>query len=282
MIGYLSIDFAAALHDIALTQSPLAPGRSPVRIRVRDAGAGPAIVFLHSGWGYGMYPFDRQAAALGDAHRIVIPDRSGYGGSTPIDDLPADFHHRAAAETLAVMDAIGLESPILWGHSDGAIVALLIGLEAPHSAAGLIVEATHLWKRKPASRAFFDAAMTNPDALGPGVAAILERDHGERWRDVIALHAKAWRQIADEAQAPDEDFYDGRLPSLTLPVLVVHGARDPRTEPRELDALTAALKARRARTDVLVPPEGGHSPHSERAAADAVASAASAFCDAVA
>jgi len=39
------------LHDIALTASPLAPGRSPVHIRVRDAGAGPPIVFLRSGWG---------------------------------------------------------------------------------------------------------------------------------------------------------------------------------------------------------------------------------------
>lgn len=280
MIRYLSIDFAAALHDIALTASPLAPGRSPVHIRVRDAGAGPPIVFLRSGWGYEIYPFDRQAAALG-GHRIVIPDRSGYGGSTPIDDLPSDFHKRAAAETIALMDAIGLDAPILWGHSDGAIIALRIGVDSPHRAAGLVVEAAHLWKKKPASRAFFDAAMASPDALGPVVAGALQHDHGKRWRDVIALHAKAWRQIADEAQSPDEDFYGGRLPSLTLPVLVVHGARDPRTEPHELDALTAALLGRTARTDVQILADGFHSPHSERGTADAVAATAAVFCSAV-
>jgi len=281
VIRYLSIDFAAALHDIALTASPLAPGRSPVRIRVRDAGAGPPIVFLHSGWGYEIYPFDRQAAALG-RRRIVIPDRSGYGGSTPIDDLPCDFHTRAAAETIAVMDAVGLDAPILWGHSDGAIIALLIGLDSPHRAAGLVVEAAHLWKKKPASRAFFDAAMTRPDALGAVVAGALQHDHGNRWRDVIALHAKAWSRIAAEARSPEEDFYGGRLPALTLPVLVVHGARDPRTEPLELDALTAALLGRTARTDVMILPDGFHSPHSEHGTADAVAAAASAFCSAVA
>src|SRR6266487_2327665 len=98
--------------------------------------------------------------------------------------------------------------------------------------------------------------MTAPDSLGPGVAKILARDHGDRWRDVIRLHAQAWRRIGDEA-APDEDFYGGRLDTLAVPVLVVHGARDPRTEPGELDALTSTLRRRsHAKTDVLILEQG--------------------------
>ena len=53
-----------------------------------------------------------------------------------------------------------------------------------------------------------------------------------------------------------------------MPTLVIHGARDPRTEPGELDALRAALGDASARFAIL--PEGGHSPHSERATADEV------------
>jgi pimeloyl-ACP methyl ester carboxylesterase len=52
---------------------------------------------------------------------------------------------------------------------------------------------------------------------------------------------------------------------------VIHGARDPRTEPGELEAMRAALIGGHdgsARFTVL--PEGGHSPHSERATADEV------------
>ena len=251
-------------------------------MRIRDGGRvdHPAIVFLHSGWGYEIYPFDRQAA-LGERFRTVMPDRTGYGASTPIDALPTDFHRRAAVETLAVIDALGLQSPILSGHSDGAIIALnmvLEGLATPDRVSGLVLEAAHYYKRKPSSRTFFEAAMTDPDSLGPSVAKILARDHGDRWRDVIRLHAQAWRRIGDEA-APDEDFYGGRLSTLTPPVLVVHGARDPRTEPGELDAFINELRRRsHAKTDVRILEQGWHSPHSERLNADEVTTAAGAFC----
>jgi pimeloyl-ACP methyl ester carboxylesterase len=270
------------LAHIALAHSPLAPGRSPVTTRIRDSGtAARSIVFLHSGWGYEIYPFDHVASVVGGRFRIVSPDRTGYGRSEPIDSLPADFHQRAAIETIAVIDALGLESPILWGHSDGAIIALLIGLATPARIAGVVVEATHLWKQKPASRAFFDQASANPDALGGSVAA-LQRDHGARWQTVIGMHARAWQTIGDEAASPTDDFYSGRLGDVAMPVLVVHGARDPRTEPGELDALTGALRWRSsARTDVLLLAEGGHSPHSERQTAETVAAAGARFCDAI-
>ena len=258
---------------IDLQSSPLAPGRSPVRISYRDSGDGPAIAFLHGGWGYEIYPFDRQIEALGSRHRIVIPDRSGYGGSGRIDVLPADFHRRAMEETRAFLDALGIERPILWGHSDGAIIALLLGLAAPDRIAGAIVEATHYYKYKPGSRAFFEGIIRNPQSLGGGVDAVMTRDHGEGWPALVDTHSRTWLRIAEEAASPVEDFYAGRLPDLRVPVLVIHGAQDPRTEPGELDALRAASP----RAEFVVRPEGGHSPHSERATADDVTRAAQSF-----
>src|SRR5262245_25701199 len=153
------------MADVLLDSSPLAPGRSGVRIHYRDVGDGPPIVILHGGWGYDAYPFDRQIAALAPRHRIVIPDRTGYGRSEPIDALATGFHQSAAEETLAVIEALQLDRPILWGHSDGAIVALLIGLQAPDRIAGAIVEATHYFRHKPASRPFFEAIVAKPRAV---------------------------------------------------------------------------------------------------------------------
>jgi pimeloyl-ACP methyl ester carboxylesterase len=259
---------------VDLSASPLAPGVSAVRIRYRDAGAGPPIVFLHGGWGYEIYPLDRQIEALTSQFRIVIPDRSGYGGSGSVETLPADFHHRAVAETRSFVHALGLDRPILWGHSDGAIIALLFALAAPDRITGVVAEATHYFKRKPASRAFFETMMENPTSLGAGVIASLERDHGERWRHVLELNARAWLQIADEAASDHEDLYGGRLHELPVPLLVVHGARDPRTEPGELDALRAALGPL---PQFAILDAGGHSPHSERATADDVTRLVQAF-----
>jgi pimeloyl-ACP methyl ester carboxylesterase len=252
---------------VELSSSALAPGVSPVRIHYRDVGAGRPLVILHGGWGYEIYPFDRQQQALATRHRIVIPDRTGYGGSRRLERQEVDFHRRAAAETLAVIEALGLERPVLWGHSDGAVIALLAGLAAPERLAGLIVEATHLFRSKPASREFFETMMADPDGLGARVTAVLAREHGDGWRDLIRANGVAWLRIADERPALGDDLYGGRLAGLQLPTLMIHGARDPRTEPGELDALRAAL-AGVARFEIL--PEGGHSPHSERATADEV------------
>ena len=262
----------------AIASSPLAPGVSPVRVYYRDVGSGRPLVVLHGGWGYEIYPFDRQIAVLDREHRFVIPDRTGYGRSGRLAAQDVDFHTRAAGETFALLDALGLERPVLWGHSDGAVIALRMALAAPERLMAIILEATHLYRSKPASREFFDTMMRNPDDLGERVADILVRDHGDSWRDIIRINGAAWRRIADERAAPDEDLYGGRLCDMRVPALVIHGARDPRTEPGELEALRTQL----AMAQFAVLADGAHSPHSERATADEATSVAREFLSRIA
>jgi len=280
---------------IDLPSSALAPGVSPVRVHYRDIGEGRPIVILHGGWGYEIYPFERQIAALAPRHRIVAPDRTGYGGSRRLLRQETDFHRRAAEETLAVIDALGLDRPIVWGHSDGAVIALMMGLARPARVGGVIVEATHLFRNKPASREFFETMMRDPDGLGDRVTGVLAREHGEHWRDLIRTNGDAWMRIADDPSAPDPDLYGGRLSELRVPALVIHGARDPRTEPGELEAICAALwrthgsapagggagaDPRVGPPQFAILPEGGHSPHSERATSDEVTHIAQNFISA--
>ena len=254
-----------------LASSALAPGVSPVRVYYRDAGAGPPIVILHGGWGYDIYPFERQIAALAPRYRVIAADRTGYGRSTRLERQATDFHRRAADETFAMIDALQLDRPIVWGHSDGAVIAFLMGLSDPDRLCGLIVEAAHFWRSKPGSREFFETMMRDPDGLGERVAGVLAREHGDGWRDLIRTNGDAWLRIAGDPLAPAPDLYGGRLGELRLPTLVIHGALDPRTEPGELDAMQAALnRSADALRQFAVLSEGGHSPHSERATADEV------------
>jgi pimeloyl-ACP methyl ester carboxylesterase len=265
---------------LALPSSALAPGTSPVRVHYRDAGEGRAIVMLHGGWGYEIYPFERQIAALAVHHRVVVPDRTGYGQSGRLERQATDFHHRAAAETFALIDALALDRPIVWGHSDGAVIALLMGLTDPRRVSGLILEAAHFFRSKPGSREFFEAMTRDPDGLGERATSVLARDHGEQWREVLRANGDAWLRIATDS-APAPDLYGARLGDLRVPTLVIHGGKDPRTEPGELDAMRKALNAAPdprvgpARFEIL--PEAAHSPHSERATADEVTQLAERF-----
>jgi pimeloyl-ACP methyl ester carboxylesterase len=231
-------------------------------IAVRDVGAGdPPVVVLHGGWGYAIYPFDDAIAGI--RRRFVIPDRTGYGRSPRrAGPLPLAFHAMYADETRAVLAERGIERCVLWGHSDGAVIAALVAIAAPALCAGVVLEALHLEREKPRSRAFFTMMARDPDGFGPRVGATLAADHGPDWRDVIRAGGEAWLAIA---ATPDDDLFGGRLGALTVPTLVIHGTDDPRTEPGELDRLRREVP--HAVVEMIA--GAGHSPHSERGSAAA-------------
>jgi pimeloyl-ACP methyl ester carboxylesterase len=246
---------------LELSRSPHAPGTSPVTIHYREIGTGRPLVILHGGWGYGLYPFDRQIAALERKFRILIPDRSGYGRSSSFaGEMALDFHRRAAAETIAFLDALGIEKTHLWGHSDGSVIAAMMGLVAPERCASLTLEAFHYLRRKPGSRSFFERFSAHPEELGEETRKVLAEDHGEgNWQSVLRRNCGVWFRIADSVRRPDEDLYDGRLGELTVHTLFIHGGLDPRTEPGEMEMVRQAVP----QATMRFVSNSKHSPHSE-------------------
>ncbi|HEX8185004.1 MAG TPA: alpha/beta hydrolase, partial [Blastocatellia bacterium] len=259
---------------VSIKDSPLIPGVSPVEIHYREAGDGAPLIFLHGGWGYEVYPFDRQVEALGSAFKIFIPDRTGYGRSMRIDSLPADFHKRAAEETIRFIQALKIERPVLWGHSDGAVIAAMMGLAAPEMLSGVILEAFHFYRAKPGSREFFETMVLNPARLGERITSVLIADHGEDyWQRIILNNGRSWLKIAEESTHPEHDLYDGRLSGLSLPAIFLHGSNDPRTEPGELEAVRKQLKD----APIHIIEGGGHSPHSQSSVASECKAIAGSF-----
>lgn len=254
------------MPTLELIRSPHAPDLSPITIYYREFGRGRPLVFLHGGWGYGVYPFDAQIDAFKNEFRILIPDRSGYGHSSRVaGEMPLDFHLRAAEETIAFLDALGIERAVLWGHSDGAVISAMIGLAAPERCEALILEAFHFLRRKPRSRSFFERFAAHPEDLGEETRKMLAEDHGESdWGRVPRRNCGAWIRIADSVRRPEEDLYDGRLGELAVPTLFLHGSLDPRTEPGEMDQVQKTMP--RARMHFVA--SGKHSPHSEEGAAE--------------
>ena len=216
-------------------ESPLAPGLSPVRVHYREWRRRAPMVMLHGGWGYEIYPFDRQIAALAATHRIVVPDRTGYGRSGGLRVRRPISTIARRRRPFAVIDALGLERPIVWGHSDGAVIALRLGLGGP------------------VARGRDDR---RGDAFLPrqaGVARVL-RDDERRLRTVSASGSRPCSRASTAAAGATDlterrrmaaaspsrehgDLYDGRLGELRVPTLV---------DPRRARSADRAGRARRA------------------------------------
>lgn len=218
-----------------------------------ETGGGRPLVCLHSGWGRTAMPFDDAAEVLGFSHRMIFPDRRGYGRSTPLDSLPVSYHRDAMVDLGHFLDRLGIDDGVLWGHSDGAITAALFAAAHPERVRALVLEAIHFRRAK--AKAFFAKFAADPDSLPADVIERLRTDHEERWRTVITMHSRVWLGF----HAVGGDFYEGSLAAIRAPTLVLHGAQDPHTPPREIAELVGHL--RHATLELVT--GAGHSPHSE-------------------
>jgi non-heme chloroperoxidase len=94
-----------------------------VRLNVVETGqpAGPPILFLH-GWSQSLLCWSKQLnSSLADDYRLVAMDLRGHGDS----DKPASGYADAktwADDVQAVIDALGLVSPVLVGWSYAGLV----------------------------------------------------------------------------------------------------------------------------------------------------------------
>jgi pimeloyl-ACP methyl ester carboxylesterase len=77
---------------------------------------------------------------------------------------------------------------------------------------------------------------------------------------VVINWARVWLALGEM----EGDLYDGRLPEIQIPTLVLHGPKDPHTDQEEIQALADQIP--NARLHLF--PEAGHSPHSERESRD--------------
>jgi pimeloyl-ACP methyl ester carboxylesterase len=103
---------------------------------VTEIGAGePAIVFIH-GLACDASSWEPQVADLSRDHRCLAINFRGRG-STPATP-PFDVEQQAA-DAAAILDAIGIRSAVVVGHSLGGIVALLLNEARPDLVLGTVI-----------------------------------------------------------------------------------------------------------------------------------------------
>ncbi len=110
-----------------------------VQLHYIDRGTGPAVVLIH---GNGVRLQDYIASGLVDrlsaTHRVIAFDRPGYGFS----ERPRNRLWGAATQARLLLQALrqlGVERPVVLGHSFGTMVAVAMALESPADVSRLVL-----------------------------------------------------------------------------------------------------------------------------------------------
>lgn len=228
----------------------------PVEVEIVEGAATAApLVFLHEGLGsidlWRGFPDDVCRAA--GSPPMVVYSRHGYGRSAPaaVPRQVGYMHHEADVVLPALLAALGIERPVLVGHSDGASIALLYA-GAGRDVAGLVCLAPHVFVEPESVAGIVEAREAFESTE---LAAKMARYHD----DAVATF-RGWNDVWASAAFREWDITD-RLPGVTAPTLVVQGTADQYGTVRQVEAIAERIGGR---CEQLVLDGVGHAPHLER------------------
>jgi pimeloyl-ACP methyl ester carboxylesterase len=214
------------------------------------------IVFLHEGLGsVAMWRDWPQQVCEATGRAGVVYSRRGYGNSDAVPDvrgagrLQPDYMHREAWDVLpALLEALGVERPVLLGHSDGGSIALLHASRHPVTAC--IVMAPHVMVEDVSVRSIEAARQAYPSAIRER----LGRYHADvdvafwQWNDI-------WLDPAFRAFDIREDCR-----RITAPVLAIQGQDDVYGTMRQIEEIAPTQGSFRMEKLAAC----GHSPHRDQ------------------
>jgi pimeloyl-ACP methyl ester carboxylesterase len=143
--------FALATRRIAANAERLVPPSGSFvtvgenRIHYVEKGEGPPILFIH-GLGGQLHHFRHPLFdAFGPGYRLIAIDRPGSGYSVRAPRASARLPEQAAV-IARFIEMLGLQRPLLVGHSLGGAVALATALDHPQLVSGIVLLAplTHV------------------------------------------------------------------------------------------------------------------------------------------
>lgn len=216
------------------------------RLAYRDEGAGRPFVILHGAmistgdaWNGSPVAHNDHIARMAEEFRIISVDTRGSGASIH-GDRPATFD-LLVDDTIALIEALNLERPILAGFSEGGATATLVALRRPDLVGALINHAgfDYFEDQTDAMIDFRTSFGGSPDATSANPEAIYALFNGNDWGSPFFA-----RLVADYDGAQGTDYwkqYMGQLfdrttagvgmvladlAAITCPTLALSGDRD--------------------------------------------------------
>lgn len=194
-----------------------------------EQGQGPPLILLHGGLATGGMWSAPAVTDLARDYRVLLPDSRGHGRTgNPAGTLRYD---QMADDVAAFAAALGLDRPLVLGYSDGAQIALELGLRHPGLARALVIGGV---VTRPSEAYLRMVAELGFPRRGAVDLEEVERAMGDWWPTLRTAHHhaqsddafRAYLEQISELWHSVPDYTDAQLASLSTPSLVVTGDRD--------------------------------------------------------
>ena len=222
-----------------------------------ERAARPTIIMLHEGLGsVALWKHFPQKLASRTGCGVLVYSRYGSGLSDMLrEKRPVDYmHHEGEVVLPELLDKLGIERPVLLGHSDGGSISLIFAGKYPERPRALILEAPHVFVEDLSVSSITQAEVnyrtTNfPQKLGRYHAHVDATFWG--WNDIwLDPEFRSWN-------------IEGYLPGIRCPILCIQGEEDEYGTIAQVKAIQARVLA----TEILMLPNCKHSPHRDQAEA---------------
>jgi len=194
-----------------------------VRMYYEEHGEGEPLLLMHGGF-CTVEIFSRLTPELANHYKVILPERRGHGRTADVEG-PISYD-LMAQDTIAFMEATGIISAHMVGHSDGANVGILVAMSRPDLVRKFVFisgnfDVNGLTKE---TLAFFQSATPETFEHVPTLAKLVEMykqttpDGPEHFPIVFE---KLKRMMLEEPKIPPQN-----LSRITAPTLIMAGDRD--------------------------------------------------------
>ena len=240
-----------------------------IKIEYEVQGEGEVLVLI-SGLGYPRWQWHKMVPFLAEHFKVVTFDNRGVGGS----DKPAGPYtaQMLAADTIGLLDTLGIDKATFVGHSMGGYIAQAIGLDYPGRVNRLVLCSTNFGGPNhvpvtPEAMAVLSDTTSDPltrftnglkVSTAPGWAdanpEIVEEWVTWRVTNPLDLAGYQSQMAIGLGLIPAEACFEGKLHQITAPTLILSGEFDKVVPPEN----AALLQAKIAGSEVAILPNAGH------------------------
>jgi non-heme chloroperoxidase len=252
-------------NDVEFATTRLSTGP---RLHYAEQGdrTGEAIVFLHAyvdSWRW----FSRVLPLLSPEYHAFAPDQRGHGDSErPECCYTADDF---AADAAAFMDAVGVASSTLVGHSSGGMIAQRVALSYPHRVSRLVLIGAPITLLSNEVVIEFGEEMraledpVSPEFVREFVEGTIHHPVPEEFLSMavsesLKVPARVWRDYWEGVLLTVDDT--ARLGEIAAPTLILWGEQDALLPREEQERRAAAIPD----ATLKVYPDTGHAVAAER------------------